>query len=105
MIKKWKIVAVVTVVAVMAAIFVRHFNSEKADGGTAKVTTEGGTFGFPSGLSVVVPKGAVDGDATLKVSKPSVLDKSASGPLTGIRTAGIVFDVALIRGGNDPLPI
>jgi hypothetical protein len=110
--KKWKgriitaIVMIVAIAPVAVYINIQHpcFDLCKVDDGAAAVTAEGGTFNFPSGLSVVVPKGAVDGDATLQVSKPSVLDKSASGPFTGIRTAGVVFDVALNQGGKSTQP-
>lgn len=80
------------------------FGSSRVEDGSREVTPEGGVFTFPSGLAVIVPKGAVDAETKLTVSVPMALDKSADGPFKGLRSAGVVFDVSLTQGDQRVQP-
>jgi hypothetical protein len=80
------------------------FFGSKAKDGTHAVTPDGGTFMFPSGLGVIVPKGAVDAETKLTASVPAALSKSDAGPFKGLRSAGVVFDVTLTQGDQQVQP-
>lgn len=90
-------VALIVVVGVRTDWFgLRH---DAPPTGTAAVGVNGGTFTFPDGLQVVVPKGAAPDGSTLMETGPTTLDKG-TGPFRGLRSAGVRFDVSLKQGGT-----
>lgn len=102
-----KLVALVAIVAVVGGWFTyQHFDDKKTGeqvsspekGNTVSVDEQGGTLTFPHGVTVTVPKGAVDAKSELSVSAPRELKSNDAGPLSGMRSAGVAFDVSLARG-------
>lgn len=98
--KKLRWVAALVAVAILAAVGVRTdwfgLRHEKAPTpGVARVGTDGGTFTFPDGLTITVPKGAVPDGSVLKETAPVVLGTQDDGPFKGFRKSGVRFDVSL----------
>lgn len=67
------------------------------------VGKDGGTFTFPDGIVVTVPKGAVKEETTLSVGGITPLRTQDAGPFSdsasqGIRAGAVKFDVSLSRG-------
>ncbi len=105
---------VIGVVAALALVFgvlvvtdkLPWQNNDQPPGTGKTVTAEGGTFTFPDDMQVTVPKGALKGDATLRVSRPEPLAEGDAGPLGGLRSSGVAFDVSLTtsdKGEVQPL--
>jgi hypothetical protein len=67
------------------------------------VDEDGGTFTFPDGIVVIVPKGAVKEETTLSVGGITPLRAQDAGPFSdpaskGVRAGAVKFDVSLSRG-------
>lgn len=71
----------------------------------ATVDKDGGTFTFPDGIVVTVPKGAVNEETTLSVGGVTPLRPQDAGPFDdpatkGVRAGAVKLDVSLSRGGK-----
>jgi hypothetical protein len=102
--RKWLIPTAILVIAVVIATFVVLKPWESSTGtpagkdpSSAVVGRDGGTFTFHDTFTVIVPKGAVNGETTLTVTQPQGL-KTSDGPFPQLRKAGSAFDITLSQG-------
>lgn len=106
----------ITLVVIMAlacgAAYNYHFWPFRAKAGTTgggvsdqhQVDADGGTYRFGNGITVTVPKGAVNGDTTLSVGTPRQSPAGGKTPLAGTNRATVSFDVTLAQGFDDVQP-
>lgn len=110
------IVAVVVVIALAVGLGIRTgkidnpFASEPKAGPKTETTVgkDGGTFTFPDGVVITVPKGAVKEDTTLSAGGITPLRSQDAGPFgdsksRGVRAGAVKFDVSLSRDGQNDI--
>jgi len=72
---------------------------------TKSVDETGGSFSFPNGLTIDVPQDAVSDDAALMATEAELVTDSESGPLAGLRSGAVTFDISLIQDGEEIQPL